>query len=62
MWKDLTREWQMTFELTWEAFKRGSIPIGAMIFDEDGNILSAGRNHMGDRDNNTACGNRHDTG
>ena len=48
MWKDLTREWQMTFELTWEAFKQGSIPIGAMIFDEDVNVLSAGRNHMGE--------------
>lgn len=48
MWKDLTREWQLTFELTWEAFKNGSIPIGAMITDAEGTVLIAGRNEMGE--------------
>ena len=48
MWKDQTAEWQTTFELAWEAFKHGSIPIGAVIFDEAGNVLSTGRNHMGE--------------
>jgi len=46
MWKDLSREWQTAFELTWEAFKSGSIPIGAMITDEAGNVLITGRNQM----------------
>ena len=30
----------------WEAFKNGSIPIGAVITDEIGNIISTGRNRI----------------
>ena len=30
----------------WEAFKNGSIPIGAVITDENGNIISTGRNRI----------------
>lgn len=48
MWNDLTREWQQTFELAWESFCNGSIPIGAILFDEEGRVLSTGRNRMGE--------------
>ena len=48
MWNNLSREWQTAFGLAWEAFRNGSIPIGAVIFDEAGNVLSTGRNHMGE--------------
>lgn len=44
MWKDLSTEWQKTFEQAWIAFQHGSIPIGAIITDEAGNIIIAGRN------------------
>lgn len=44
MWKDLSKEWQITFEQAWEAFKQGSIPIGAMITDTEGNVVITGRN------------------
>lgn len=44
MWKDLSKEWQEAFLLGWEAFKNGSIPIGAIIVDESMNVISRGRN------------------
>jgi len=44
MWNSLTKEWQYTFKLAWEAFRNGSIPIGAIIVDAYGNIISTGRN------------------
>ena len=39
MWKDLSYEWQTVFDEAWEAFKNGSIPIGAAVFNENGNML-----------------------
>lgn len=44
MWSDLAKVWQETFLAGWEAFKNGSIPIGAVIVDENMNIISRGRN------------------
>ena len=39
MWENLSEIWQAAFEEAWEAFKSGSIPIGAVITDKSGNIL-----------------------
>lgn len=44
MWKDLSAEWKTTFEQAWVAFQHGSLPIGAIITDETGNVIIAGRN------------------
>ena len=44
MWNDLSAEWKKTLEQAWIAFQHGSIPIGAIITDEEGNVLIAGRN------------------
>lgn len=44
MWEALEKPWQIAFEMGWEAFKHSSIPIGAVIVDENGEIISAGRN------------------
>ena len=48
MWCDLTKEWQRAFEEAWISFKGGSIPIGAIITDQDGNVLMTGRNESGE--------------
>lgn len=48
MWNDLNYIWQEAFSLAWEAFKRNTIPIGAVIVDECGNIVSRGRNRIFD--------------
>ena len=39
MWQDLSVMWQTTFEEGWNAYKAGSIPIGAAIFDQFGKCL-----------------------
>lgn len=45
-WNKIEKAWQMCFEQGWESFKKGSIPIGAVIVDEKGNIISIGRNKI----------------
>ena len=42
---DIEKEWQTVFELGWESFREGNLPIAAIITDDNGNILSSGRNH-----------------
>lgn len=46
MWNDIAEPWKMAFLQGWEAFKNGSIPIGAAIIDETGNVISVGRNRL----------------
>lgn len=46
MWDEIAEPWKMAFLLGWEAFKNGSIPIGAVIIDEIGNTISMGRNRL----------------
>lgn len=43
-WNDLEKPWQECFKLGWESLKRGSVPIGAVITNENGEIISKGRN------------------
>ncbi len=40
MWSDLPQAWQICFEEGWQAFKAGSLPIGAAIFDTAGDLVS----------------------
>jgi len=47
-WSDLQRPWQVCFEEAWSAYCSGSLPIGAAIFDQAGNLLARGRNHIFD--------------
>jgi tRNA(adenine34) deaminase len=48
MWESLSRPWQAALEMTWEAYCNGTTPIGAVIVDADGNIISRGRNRIQD--------------
>ncbi len=43
MWDKLEKPWQTCFELGWTSFKKGSIPIGAVIVDDTGEIIAKGR-------------------
>ncbi|WP_458245449.1 nucleoside deaminase [Streptomyces sp. MAI_2237] len=36
--------WRLPFELAWEAFRAGSRPVGAVLYDADGRVVAAGRN------------------
>lgn len=44
MWNELPKAWQIAFSEGWESFLKGSIPIGAVISDENGGIICTGRN------------------
>ena len=46
MWDTISIAWQIAFEQAWESFVNGSIPIGSSITDENGNVISFGRNRL----------------
>lgn len=46
MWNDISAAWKAAFEAGWESFKNGSIPIGAAICGENGEIICVGRNKV----------------
>lgn len=47
-WDDLEPAWREAFQLAWEAFGAGTIPVGAVVTDADGGIIARGRNRMFD--------------
>lgn len=46
MWDELELPWKIAFSQGWESFRNGSIPIGAALADENGNVISTGRNRL----------------
>lgn len=46
LWEDLTQPWQSCLEQAWDAFRAGSVPIGAVIVDADSAVISQGRNRI----------------
>ncbi|KAB2330035.1 nucleoside deaminase [Bacillus mesophilum] len=42
-WTDFTNEWQECFQIAWESFQEGSKPVGAIVFNDKGNIVSRGK-------------------
>ena len=50
MWKDISAPWRAAFEEAWEAFRTGSVPIGAALCDESGAILLRDRNRSNEAD------------
>lgn len=59
MWDTLDLPWQAALEMAWEAFCAGTVPIGAVIADANGNIYARGRNRITDisAPTNQVCGN-----
>lgn len=43
---ELEKPWQEVFELGWQSFCEGNLPIGAVIVDDSGKTLSVGRNQF----------------
>ena len=43
IWKLLPSHWRAALDEAWEAYKAGSVPIGAVIVDAEGRILTRGR-------------------
>jgi Cytosine/adenosine deaminases len=46
MWSELDKPWQACLELAWEAYCDDCVPIGAVVTNAGGNILSRGRNRV----------------
>ncbi len=48
-WENLELPWKEAFSQGWIAFCNGSVPIGSVICDQNGNILTKARNHINER-------------
>jgi tRNA(adenine34) deaminase len=46
MWEELEFPWQIALEEAWAAYCAGSLPIGAVVTDAAGALLSRGRNRI----------------
>jgi tRNA(adenine34) deaminase len=46
MWNKFSIPWQAAFTEAWESYCNGSIPIGAVLIDSLGNVVSQGRNRI----------------
>jgi tRNA(adenine34) deaminase len=49
-WDDLALPWREALRLAWEAYGAGTIPVGAVVTDAEGDLLARGRNRMFDED------------
>lgn len=49
LWTRLSVPWRACVELAWEAYQAGSLPIGAVVADAEGKVLSCGRNRIHER-------------
>lgn len=47
LWADLDPMWHLAFELAWEAYRAGSVPVGAVVSDAEG-LVAKGRNRIYD--------------
>lgn len=46
MWETLSGPWRACVEQAWEAYRAGSLPIGAAVTDSGGRVLALGRNRI----------------
>jgi tRNA(Arg) A34 adenosine deaminase TadA len=56
VWDELEPPWRDVFHLMWEAYVSGTIPVGAVVVDDGGEILSRGRNRIFDATMNGQLG------
>jgi tRNA(adenine34) deaminase len=49
VWEELSEPWRAYVEEAWEAHRSGSLPIGAVVTDAYGHVLSRGRNRIHER-------------
>lgn len=49
-WRELGDAWRVAFELAWEAYTVPTVPVGAVVVDGDGRLVSTGRNRIFERE------------
>lgn len=47
-WDALADPWRRCLSLAWEAYGAGTIPVGAVVVDGDGEVVATGRNRVYD--------------
>lgn len=50
-WSALATPWQCCIEEAWSSYREGSVPIGAVLVDSMGRVVSRGRNRRADGSN-----------
>ena len=50
IWETLEQPWQVCLGLAWESYVQGSLPIAAVIIDEQNKVVARGRNRLRDDD------------
>lgn len=49
LWKTLREPWRVCLSLAWESYTQGSLPIAAVIIDEQNTVVARGRNRLRDK-------------
>jgi tRNA(Arg) A34 adenosine deaminase TadA len=57
-WDDLAPHWQAAFELMWEAYGAGALPVGAVVTDGAGAIVAGARNRIAEQHGGAVAGTR----
>jgi len=59
-WDALDSPWRLAFQLAWEAYRGGTVPVGAVVIGGDGRLIGKARDHVYDTVPNAAVihGNR----
>jgi tRNA(Arg) A34 adenosine deaminase TadA len=57
-WQQLGEPWQACFEMAWDAFLAGTIPVGAALSGPSGAIVARGRNRILDAPGQRLAGSR----
>jgi len=57
-WDDLAPHWQAAFELMWEAYGAGALPVGAVVTNGSGSIVAGARNRIAEPHTGAVAGTR----
>jgi tRNA(Arg) A34 adenosine deaminase TadA len=57
-WRQLDMPWQACFEMAWDAFRAGTVPVGAAVAGPSGEVVARGRNRILDPPGHGLAGSR----
>ena len=58
VWRELEEPWRASLELAWEAYRAGTVPVGAVVAGADGSVVARGRNRIFDPPGTGLAGSR----
>ena len=57
-WQELEEPWRALSQLAWEAYRAGTMPVGAVVAAADGRVVARGRNRIFDAPGTGLAGSR----